>query len=232
MRWWPLAAAAVLLAVVVDVVTAGPLVRLDVAVQAYAPLQRWPALEDAAWVMDDMGLRGLTVPLLVVVALLLRWRTGDWRPLLVVVVSELALNLVVGSTKLATGRGFPRDGDPALGQDGIIFPSGHAANTALCAALLVHFAGRWRGRRLRRRTQVAAVAGPTATMAAISLYLGTHWVTDLVVGALVGLLLARAALRWQEQIARVARRLTGWRLDAPGVRARTAPPARPAPAPR
>lgn len=64
-------------------------------------------------------------------------------------------------------------------------PSGHAANAFLAAALL------GRGRRAAVRAMLMGVAG---AVAASRVYLGVHYVSDVVVGGVIGWTVARAML--------------------------------------
>ena len=115
------------------------------------------------------------------------WRTGRhdwWLPLLIllVVAIELALKLAVPQT--------PPPGELARSVHLLpflesptrySFPSGHVARVAFLSAV---FGWRW-----------PAWAGAVAVMAVTRVYLGDHWPSDVVGGALLGVAVAFAGLR-------------------------------------
>jgi undecaprenyl-diphosphatase len=148
-------------------------------------------------------------------------RRRDLRPLLTFVVVTLVLNVTIGVVKLAVGRLGPLQlgeaaadvGASRVFDDGTIFPSGHTANAVviwgLMALLAVHHR-RWWG----------LVAGfVAATVGLSTIYLGTHWVSDVVAAWAAGglVLLAVPSLEpvveWLERLVlRVVPR--SWRRGA------------------
>ncbi|TFV64141.1 phosphatase PAP2 family protein [Geodermatophilus sp. DF01-2] len=152
-------------------------------------------------------------------------RDRDPRPLITVAVATLLLNVTVGAMKILTGRLGPlqlgdRIGEPGAAEVftvGMAFPSGHSANAVLMWALLVHLSR-------RHRRLGAVLAGLLAvTVGSATIYLGTHWVTDVwagwAAGALV-LLVLPAMAPVVDRIAAVADRRTpeAWRLVRTGDR--------------
>lgn len=106
----------------------------------------------------------------------------------------LGTNLAVEGLKRATFRARP-DGEHK--RSNAAFPSSHAANAFTIAYL---FARRWR--------RLAAVFWlGAATVAFSRVYLDRHWLSDVVCGALLGVLCAWAAVRW----------LWGWAERRPRV---------------
>jgi membrane-associated phospholipid phosphatase len=120
------------------------------------------------------------------------WRTRSPRPLVALVVALIALNLSVGVVKLATGRLGPRGGHPVdqLFSGGDIYPSGHVSNAVVMYGLVALFVAQ-----RNRRKAVAAVCLICVTVGAGTLYLNTHWLTDVVGGWLAGGLVL-CALPW------------------------------------
>ena len=138
-------------------------------------------------------------------------RRRDLRPLITFVVVTLVLNVTIGVVKLAVGRLGPLQLGRAAGDigasrvfdDGTIFPSGHTANAVviwgLMALLAVRHRGIWAG--------VAAFLGITVGLSTI--YLGTHWVSDVVAGWAAGGLVLLAVPRLMPIVDWIERRVHG-----------------------
>ncbi|MEZ5406594.1 MAG: phosphatase PAP2 family protein [Acidimicrobiales bacterium] len=179
-----------LLAIIfVDLWLGGPLRRLDVALA-----NRAIAL-DSPWrgpllIPDGVGLRAVTAPALVVIAGGLGWRIRSWRPVVVSLAAILLVNLTVGVMKLGFGRGLPRDDNPELFIGGVMWPSGHAANISMTMAMLIFLFSRYRGIILSPRAKAVTLAVPTSIMCSASIICAYHWLTDLIAGVAVGLLVA------------------------------------------
>lgn len=172
----------------------GPLIFVDFAVQRLRLEQRWPELYPLAKAFELLGQRGLVYVIAAIIAGWLAWRARTWRPMIVLAGSLLTLNLVVGATKVLTGRRKPFTGDIGVFEGGIIFPSGHAANVVLTWGVVCYLLLRYSQWRFPRRSMTAGVVLASVAMAAASLYLGTHWVTDLLAGGLVGALILEGAV--------------------------------------
>lgn len=194
---WPLLAGAALLGVLLDLLLGGPLTTvLDVRVHAWmgALPHTGPDLV-AAHVLDHTGQRWLVTPVVVAAALWACRRRGSWSSLWMVLGTIFAMNVVIAVAKFSLARGLAISGDPQLFvPGGQAFPSGHAANAASAAALVVVLVARARGTRIRRSTALVGVAVPSAVMTVVSLYLGFHWLSDLVAGTLLGVLVVRAGV--------------------------------------
>jgi membrane-associated phospholipid phosphatase len=130
----------------------------------------------------------LTLPILCVIA----WRRRSPRPLVMLVVALILLNLSVGIMKLGTGRLGPRGGHAVdqIFAGGDIYPSGHVSNAVVMYGLIAMVVAP----RLRS-TVIAITAFLCVTVGAGTLYLNTHWLTDVVGGWLAGGLVL-CALPW------------------------------------
>ncbi|AEV86053.1 phosphatidic acid phosphatase [Actinoplanes sp. SE50] len=103
-----------------------------------------------------------------------------------VVATMAAGGALGGVLKLLFGRHRPDLLDPVARATGYSFPSGHALNNALGAAVfLLVLLPRTRGRAKRAALVTAAVAIPLIT-AYTRVALGVHWTSDVVAGLLLG----------------------------------------------
>lgn len=192
LRKWPWRRIAAITAAigVVAVLALGLLVRVDAIADEV----------DGEWMEDLLELRGSPgeavsrvfdflgggwfafwlVPIVVAIAFLLARR--PWAAAIFVVVSAVSAGLVQG-LKALFGRARPDD--ILLDLTSGAFPSGHAANAATVATLLAVLVPRW----------WIAVAGAVyvALMALSRTYLGAHWLSDTVGGAVLGASVALAA---------------------------------------
>jgi membrane-associated phospholipid phosphatase len=114
------------------------------------------------------------------------WRFRTARPLLLLGTSLVVLNLSVGVVKLATGRQGPRQThkvyDVFAGGD--IFPSGHTANTVVLYGVIAMVAVMFRVR-FHRLVAISAVF-LAVTVGLCTVYLDTHWLTDVIGGWMAG----------------------------------------------
>ena len=147
-----------------------------------------------------VGQRAYSAPALLAVAVLLSWRRRIWRPLTLALVGLLALNVVIGAMKLILARPSPRTGDWLAFAGGTDFPSGHTSNTVLTwglvAWLLLAFS-RPVPTLTRQRIAYGLVAIASVIVGAASLYLRTHWISDIVAGWAVGFLILVGVTRLQ-----------------------------------
>ena len=121
---------------------------------------------------------------LAVVAVLFAVRRRSWRPLTVVAVLSAVTALITIVTKVVVQRA---DTGGAFGVGGGSFPSGHAAAITVCIfGLLMLF-------RVRIRLWEWAVLLLVAMVVTVPLlFVGLHWLTDVVGGILVGLAVSSA----------------------------------------
>jgi membrane-associated phospholipid phosphatase len=115
------------------------------------------------------------------------WRRGQWHWLLALVATVPGGDAVNVLMKLSFARARPSFIHPIVTLDTVSFPSGHAASAALfygfLACLLMHHAVRFS----QRAMIVAAAALMVALVGFSRIYLGAHYLTDVVAGAAEGL---------------------------------------------
>ena len=183
-------AGAAFVLLLVQVLTAGPLLEADPAVRTVVIAHRVAAGVGAAVVVSRVAAfpGEVVAGLLLAAALAVRARSPN--PLVMGVVGMLAL-LAVPVTKELVGRVRPPASLPAalladdLGRT-TSFPSGHAATAAVFAGLIYIFAAPHLARLGRRLVGVAA-AGYATVVGAARLYLGVHWLTDVLAGWALGI---------------------------------------------
>ncbi|MDT3399515.1 phosphatase PAP2 family protein [Streptomyces sp. B1866] len=196
-RWLLGSTLAVYAATVIGVLTTSWLVRLDWRVMLFRPYKQWPEFHTFLDYFVVMGQRG---PTAVAVAAWLGWRCWrlrTLRPLLVLGTSLLLLNVTVGAAKLGMGRLGPHYarevGSPEMFAGGDIFPSGHTANAVVTWGVLAYLATT----PTARRVASVIAAGFAFGVGMTTVYLGTHWVSDVILGWAAGVLVL-LALPWLE----------------------------------
>jgi membrane-associated phospholipid phosphatase len=188
--------------VTLDVCLSGPLTHLDEAYYRWHPKESSPGLHSWAWGYDKFGQRSVLLPILLVLAGILARRHRTWRPLVLALTSFAILNVIVGAMKLIIGRSDTETGDPSVFNGGIIYPSGHSSNMVLTGGLIIYLLIRYAKHPPVRRV-TALWTFLTALTIATSLYLGTHWISDLLGGVLVGGLLLQAVIVFDRKTAHV-----------------------------
>ena len=186
-------------AIVWAIVITSWLVRLDWQVMFFRPYQQWAEIHAFVDYYVVLGQRG---PTAVMVAAWLGWRSWrqhTLRPLLALGVSLLLLNVTVGAAKLGMGRLGPHYattvGANEMWLGGDIFPSGHTANAVVTWGILAYLASTPRARRW-----LSALSAVTSLGVGLStVYLGTHWLSDVLLGWAAGLLIL-LALPWFEPL--------------------------------
>ncbi|WP_077799554.1 phosphatase PAP2 family protein [Streptomyces sp. JHA26] len=219
------------IAIVWAVLITSWLVRLDWQVMFFRPYQQWPEIHAFVDYYVVLGQRG---PTAVMVAAWLGWRSWrqhTLRPLLALGASLLLLNVTVGAAKIGMGRLGPHYattiGANEMWRGGDIFPSGHTANAVVTWGILAYLASTPRARRW-----LSALSAVTSLGVGMStVYLGTHWLSDVLLGWAAGLLILLALPWFEPLIGRTETWILGLRDRWSARHRRTAPAKEPVAAP-
>lgn len=175
------------LVVTQQVISNGPLIRVDSDIARATRPDFGKIVDFLLRKIDNLGLRGLTATILILVALFISRQFKSWRPLNLAVLSLLALNLVVGVAKLAIGRTKPKENIDLIHAGGLSYPSGHASNALLTWGVLAYLVYRYTHREgYHGRFLSVAVGALTFSVCAVSLFRSTHWLSDLLGGLFIG----------------------------------------------
>lgn len=159
---------------------------LDRYVNDWAATQR----ETFPWYVSqrvfDVATPEIALPVTLAIGLLAAWRSRRWG-----IAGEAAIRvgLAVSSVLLLKPL-LGVAGPGSLGRYGGSFPSGHTTSTVVCVALLLAWVGRpgWVTGRL-------AIAGAVVALVCVSgVYIHYHFVSDVVGGVVLGLLIAALPL--------------------------------------
>ncbi|MFI9764323.1 phosphatase PAP2 family protein [Streptomyces sp. NPDC051963] len=214
------------LTIVLAVVLTSWLVRFDWQAMLFRPYQQWPEIHAFLdyWVV--LGQRG---PTAVMVAAWLGWRSWrqhTLRPLLAFGAAVLLLNVTVAAVKYGLGRSGPHYATDIgsnemwnwfqAGSD--IFPSGHTANAVVTWGILAYLAST----PAARRWLSALSAVVSLSVGLTTVYLGTHWLSDVLLGWAAGLLILLALPWFEPMVARAEAEIFALRDR---LRSRSAAPA-------
>ncbi len=187
-----------------DVIAGDDAARLDGPVLDWFVSHRTPWLTTLMRVITTGGASGLLIPLALTIGIIWWWRRGTPRALALLAGAYAGSDLLFRAIKALTNRARP-PASLAVGHfSGSAFPSGHATQATavfgMLAALIAAATPSWR----RKVTAWAAAAFITAVVGISRLYLGAHWLTDVLAASalaatwlalLLGAVHATAAIR-------------------------------------
>ncbi len=159
----------------------------DEPVQAWMVAHRTPWLDTAAtWFTNLGGKVGMTILATLTVLTLARWwRT--WTPIVVMVwatAGSLTMT-TVGKDLTARARPPAEQAVPPL-ETSPSFPSGHTLNAVLITSIVAYLVLLYVRSRRGRVLTCVALAVFAVLMGLSRVYLGHHWLTDVLAGAAVG----------------------------------------------
>ncbi len=159
---------------------------LDLGVTEWAAAHRTDALTTFFSIVTDVGDTITLLILSVVVGIAWRLRRGDWAGVEVLAGSYLGALVVYSAVKRIVGRGRPPM-DLAISEvPGLAFPSGHTTGSAAVYTALVLLVIAMVRREAVRIGIVVGAGVLVVAIAASRVYLGAHWLADVVAGLFVG----------------------------------------------
>jgi membrane protein DedA with SNARE-associated domain/membrane-associated phospholipid phosphatase len=171
------------LGVLEDVVSRDPLVQADLAVFHFLQELRTGSVDRLMIAITGMGSVGVMLPLLIAVLAWLLWRRC-WRTAGYWVGVAAFAEVLVQLLKFTLGRQRPLE--LYTGVERFSFPSGHAVVSTVVLGFLAFLLSR--RRTTRARLAIAATGSVYVALVAFSrLYLGAHWLSDVLGGMGLGL---------------------------------------------
>lgn len=168
---------------------AGAGTAVDHAVWGWMVHHRTPALTWWAIAVTEVG-SPVGVGVLALLASVVLWRRfGSPWPAVVVMATVAAAGAMSTAVKAIVGAHRPPQGLQLILETDPSFPSGHVTGTVALLGALSAVGGYHAGAGARRWWIAVTVAG-TAAVAVTRLYLGVHWVSDVLGGVLLGALAA------------------------------------------
>lgn len=175
-------------AVVYDWVADGQrLAAVDVPVLEWFSQHRAPGVTEALVVLSIIGSTTVLTPLLALFIGMLCWHRKTFWPLVVLLATAACSVLTTVLLKNALERPRPpyEHAIPPYETSGS-FPSGHTLNSTTLCLVLIYLVLRWATATWVRRVLVIVAILYPLLMAFSRVYMGAHWVTDVVAGWLIG----------------------------------------------
>jgi undecaprenyl-diphosphatase len=150
----------------------------------------------------------------VLVTAIVVWRSRKWLPAVLALVGTCGIGLVIAAAKAIVGRSRPDSPYAVVSEDGFSFPSGHATGTAAVALICAWMLTRWVLTSWAARVAAWAVAvAVTGAVGFSRVYLGVHYVSDVLAGWFLGAAWAGSVMLvgswWDNTPAGAGTRLTG-----------------------
>ncbi|MEW2414416.1 phosphatase PAP2 family protein [Streptomyces sp. NPDC046866] len=188
---------ALLAAVVTSLVIVrwAPLLSYDgtVARSLHADAVGHPAVTSAMRVLTDWVWDPWTMRALAAVACGWLWWRGDRRRALLIAGAAVAALLLSQGMKALVGRHRPIWPDPVVSADYAAYPSGHALTAAVVCPLLLWLVPRSAPKPWRLAAWILALASVFG-VGFTRIFLGVHWLSDVLGGWLLGVALAVAVI--------------------------------------
>lgn len=196
--WWFDAAAAVAFLAVTAALALAPVRELDLAIRDLADAHRPYAADIAAQWVNRLGSGGLLSVISLAVAVVLGWRRRSVWPVAPVAAAFILTGGVLFPLKLLFYRAAPHSplpDDVEVGlfsqAGGLSYPSGHAVNTVVWYGVLCLLLAPWLSARVRAWVRFA----PPVLVTLAGTYLGYHWLSDMLAGLCLGVLVDRVIAR-------------------------------------
>ncbi|MFE7112274.1 phosphatase PAP2 family protein [Streptomyces sp. NPDC057575] len=188
-----------LLALVVLILVAvrwSPLMTLDrtVADALHRRAVAEPGLVHVNRILTDWAWDPWTMRALITVAVVALWWRGERLLAVWVAATSVLGTLVQQGLKSAVGRERPQWPDPVDSAHYAAFPSGHAMTATVSCGLLLWLLRRYGVGPRSWRTALAVACVSVVGVGLTRLYLGVHWLSDVLAGWLLGVSLVAFAI--------------------------------------
>lgn len=178
-----IAGAWLFLGVVEDVISHDPLVKLDSSIYELLKSVRTEWVDRLMIAITELGGAAGTLALIGTTSLYFAYRRY-WRTLGYWLAAAGFAETLVWVLKLTLGRARPHN--IYTGTEQFSFPSGHATLSIVVYGFMAFLLAN--GKSVQRKTAVTLVAAATIALISFSrLYLGVHWLSDVLGGLSVGL---------------------------------------------
>lgn len=149
--------------------------------------QRTPAATAVFQLLTTFGSVAVLVPVVAAAAGLLAWRTGSRRPVWISILAIGGAQILVVAGKLVVGSQRPDIAFAAVQADGYSFPSGHSISSLVAFGVIAWLVSTLLATTRWMRTAVwVAAAVLTAGVGASRMYLGVHYLTDVLAAWALG----------------------------------------------
>jgi undecaprenyl-diphosphatase len=161
--------------------------RVDAATTYWLAEHRSFGFDVAATVITDFGSPLATAAAGAVCAAVLSWLARSMVPGIVIAGTVGGAAAATTALKAIVGRPRPPLQWQAVLETDPSFPSGHVTGTAALLGIVAFVVGMGQARTTRVWLTIGVVIG-VALVAATRVYLGVHWLTDVIAGAIVAAL--------------------------------------------
>ena len=170
-----------------DALDGDGIAQFDKPVVAWLTTHREVRLNTTLTLVTHLGDPAAQTLWMVVVCAVCAWHSRSWLPVILGLVGGLGISVIVATAKTVVGRARPDLPFALVDSHGFSFPSGHAAGAAAVGLLCAWMLCRWVVHRWAGQVAVWALAITAIIMIGFSrLYLGVHFVTDVLAGWLLG----------------------------------------------
>nr|WP_307037944.1 phosphatase PAP2 family protein [Arthrobacter sp. B3I4] len=171
-----------------NVVDDAGLANLDKPTLAFMEQLRSPGLDSFVTGFTNIG-GGIGMPILAsILTAWLIWVSRTWRPLILIGGAAAVSTTATTVGKKLIGRTRPDHADAVPPYESSpSFPSGHTLNSTVVIGLVVYLACLQVHRTIARVGLITAGAVFVFAMGMSRVYLGHHWMTDVIIGWVLGL---------------------------------------------
>ncbi|MGH3664234.1 MAG: bifunctional DedA family/phosphatase PAP2 family protein [Micromonosporaceae bacterium] len=173
-------------AVLEDVIARDELFTLNQPVARFVVTHREPWLTTVLQVVTAIGSITVLVPLIGMVGLAWWRRDGSWRPLGMLAAAYVGAAVLSNSIKLLIGEHRPPAVTDLAHATGYAFPSGHTTAAAAVYGMLAILVAASTPTWSHKVSLCAAATALVVLVGASRLYLGAHWLTDVLGGLTLG----------------------------------------------